>query len=109
MNRNGQGPENKGPGTGWGLGGCLSDEEMKNREETWNGRIPQGRGRGRAFGGGRGFGRGAGMGRGFGGGSGRGMGRGMGWNNGPAFNGAAESAILERLSALEESIKELKK
>ena len=105
MNRNGQGPENKGPGTGWGLGGCLSDEEMKQREEVWNGRIPQGRGRGRAFGG-RGCGRGAGMGRG----AGRGFGQGMGRGAGPAvFNGATESAILDRLSALEESIRELKK
>ena len=107
MNRNGQGPENKGPGTGWGLGGCLSDEEMKNREESWNGRTPPGRGMGRAFGGGRGFGRGAGMGRG----RGMGFGRGMGWGYGLAagVSNAADSAILDRLSALEESIKELKK
>ncbi len=84
MNRNGKGPENQGPMTGWGMGKCLRDEEETQQRPFGMGRrMGQGAGRGQR----RGIGRG--MGRAMGQGAGRGQRHGMG--RGPGFGGPGGS------------------
>ena len=79
MNRNGMGPDNQGPMTGWGYGGCRDIDDVSD------GRSPN-TDRSRAIhpGMGRGMGRGMrqGMGRGRGRGPGRNIGRGRGFRGG---------------------------
>jgi hypothetical protein len=52
------GPSGQGPGTGWGLGGCVVGEHSKKTRYygygAGRGGRPWGGGRGRCFGGGRG-------------------------------------------------------
>lgn len=75
---NGKGPENRGPGTGFGRGLCMSANETSEKNASDNRFSRQGS-RGAGFGR-KGFAgaAGRGTGRGMGQGKGRGMGRGTG-------------------------------
>jgi len=61
-NRNGTGPEGKGPKTGRGLGNCAGDTSETNEVPLRGAGLGLGRGQGA----GRGMGRGQGAGRGLG-------------------------------------------
>jgi len=72
MNRDGKGPQDKGPLTGRGMGFCAK----KTNETEEIGMAPgRGMGRGQGRGQGRGIEKGSGKGLGRSGGTGRGMGR----------------------------------
>lgn len=87
-NRNGMGPEGRGPGTGRGLGGCVPTARDAAPPVTGAG---QGWGRGR--------GRGAGCG---GGGQRRRLGWGQNWGG-----GVADSNLSEQVRRLEDTVARL--
>lgn len=89
-----QGPENRGPKTGRGLGYC-NGNDRPGYEST---EAPQGMGRGNGAGFGPGGGRGFRM--------GRPMGRGFGRGRGMSFS-SENREILDRLATIEKQLEKL--